>query len=176
MLGLRATGEPVVREGTRTMTSETHALDGELERERAYVDVCRAATARQVEDAGHQVVAGEDVSGDGASAEALGRYLRTRAKRMGELPESPSFFGRLDFADTAEAGDHRRQRYYVGRRRISDDPTVPPLVVDWRAPVSRAFYQASAHAPLGLARRRRFGWAPWSLGAPEELTGLEDEP
>ncbi|MFF4378095.1 HelD family protein [Kitasatospora sp. NPDC001547] len=157
------------------MTSEAHALDGELERERAYVEVCRAAMARQVEDAGHQVVAGEDVSGDGASAEALGRYLRTRAKRMRELPESPSFFGRLDFADTAEAGDHRRQRYYVGRRRISEDPTVPPLVVDWRAPVSRAFYQASAHAPLGLARRRRFGWAPWSLGAPEELTGLEDE-
>ncbi|MFE7526850.1 HelD family protein [Kitasatospora sp. NPDC057542] len=158
------------------MTSETRNLDGELERERAYVEVCRAATARQVEDASHQVVAGEDVSGDGASAEALGRYLRTRAKRMRELPQSPSFFGRLDFADTAEAGDHRRQRYYVGRRRISEDPTVAPLVVDWRAPVSRAFYQASAHAPLGLARRRRFGWAPWSLGAPEELTGLEDEP
>ncbi|MFJ9442476.1 HelD family protein [Kitasatospora sp. NPDC101235] len=158
------------------MTSEARNLDGELERERAYVEVCRAATARQVEDASHQVVAGEDVSGDGASAEALGRYLRTRAKRMRELPQSPSFFGRLDFADTAEAGDHRRQRYYVGRRRISEDPTVPPLVVDWRAPVSRAFYQASAHAPLGLARRRRFGWAPWSLGAPEELTGLEDEP
>ncbi|MFD5434142.1 HelD family protein [Kitasatospora sp. NPDC127067] len=158
------------------MTSEIRNLDGELERERAYVEVCRVATARQVEDAGHQVVAAEDVSGDGAGAEALGRYLRTRAKRMTELPESPSFFGRLDFADTAEAGDHRRQRYYVGRRRISEDPTVPPLVVDWRAPVSRAFYQASAHAPLGLARRRRFGWAPWSLGAPEELTGLEDEP
>ncbi|MFJ6770645.1 HelD family protein [Kitasatospora sp. NPDC091257] len=158
------------------MTSEIRNLDGELERERAYVEVCRVATARQVEDAGHQVAAAEDVSGDGAGAEALGRYLRTRAKRMTELPESPSFFGRLDFADTAEAGEHRRQRYYVGRRRISEDPTVPPLVVDWRAPVSRAFYQASAHAPLGLARRRRFGWAPWSLGAPEELTGLEDEP
>ncbi|MFJ9454063.1 HelD family protein [Kitasatospora sp. NPDC101447] len=154
---------------------ETRHLDDELRRERAYVESCRAATARQVEDASHQVVAGEDVSGDGASAEALGRYLRTRAKRMRELPESPSFFGRLDFADTPEAGDHRRQRYYVGRRRISEDPTVPPLVVDWRAPVSRAFYQASAHTPLGLAQRRRFGWAPWSLGRPDELTGLEDE-
>ncbi|MEV7770318.1 AAA family ATPase [Kitasatospora sp. NPDC086791] len=154
---------------------EAGGLDGELRRERAYVEVCRAAMARQVEDASHQVVAGEDVSGDGASAEALGRYLRTRAKRMEELPESPSFFGRLDFADTPEAGDHRRQRYYLGRQRISEDPTVPPLVVDWRAPVSRAFYRASAHAPLGLAQRRRFGWAPWSRGRPEELTGLEDE-
>ncbi|MFE4513443.1 HelD family protein [Kitasatospora sp. NPDC056783] len=158
------------------MTSEKRNLDGELERERAYVEVCRAAMTRQVEDASHQVVAGEDVSGDGAGAEALGRYLRTRAKRMRELPESPSFFGRLDFADTAEAGGHRGQRYYVGRQRISGDPTVPPLVVDWRAPVSRAFYQASARDPLGLVRRRRFGWAPWSPGAPEDLTGLEDEP
>ncbi|MEU9043652.1 MULTISPECIES: AAA family ATPase [unclassified Kitasatospora] len=155
---------------------EAQGLDGELRRERAYVEDCRAAMARQVEDASHQVVAGEDVSGDGASAEALGRYLRTRAKRMKELPQSPSFFGRLDFADTPEAGDHRRQRYYVGRQRISEDPTVPPLVVDWRAPVSRAFYQAGMHDPLGLARRRRFGWAPWSVGRPEELTGLEDEP
>ncbi|MEU3569220.1 AAA family ATPase [Kitasatospora sp. NPDC036755] len=158
------------------MTSDPRNLDRELERERAYVEICRVATARQVEDASHQVVAGEDVSGDGASAEALGRYLRTRAKRMKELPESPSFFGRLDFGDTAEAGEHRGQRYYVGRRRISEDPTVPPLVVDWRAPVSRAFYQASAHDPLGLARRRRFGWAPSSPGVPEDLTGLEDEP
>ncbi|RKT19357.1 DNA helicase IV [Streptomyces sp. 1114.5] len=155
--------------------AQARDLDGELRRERAYVEVCRAALARQIEDASHQVVAGEDVSGDGASAEALGRYLRTRAKQMKELPESPSFFGRLDFADTPQAGEHRRQRYYVGRQRISEDPTVPPLVVDWRAPVSRAFYRASAHDPQGLAQRRRFGWAPWSLGAPEELTGLEDE-
>ncbi|MER7667427.1 AAA family ATPase [Kitasatospora sp. NPDC096128] len=157
------------------MTSETLGLDGELVRERAYVAACRAATARQVEDAAHQVVAGEDVSGDGAGAEALGRYLRTRAKRMRELPESPAFFGRLDFDDTPGAGDHRGQRYYVGRQRISEDPTVPPLVIDWRAPVSQAFYRASAHDPLGLARRRRFGWAPSSPGLPQDLTGLEDE-
>ncbi|MFJ6141789.1 HelD family protein [Kitasatospora sp. NPDC092286] len=154
---------------------ETASLDDELEHERAYVELCRAAMARQVEDASYQVIAGEDVSGDGASAEALGRYLRTRAKQMKELPESPSFFGRLDFDDAPETGDHRKQRYYVGRQRIFEDPAAPPLVIDWRAPVSRVFYQASAHEPLGLAQRRRFGWAPWSLGTPEDLTGLEDE-
>ncbi|MEE1782550.1 AAA family ATPase [Streptomyces sp. SP17BM10] len=150
-------------------------IDGELARERAYVARCREALARQVDDAGYQVIAGEDVSGDGASAEALGRYLRTRARRMADLPDSPAFFGRLDFGDAPEAGDHRRQRYYVGRRRISEDPTVPPLVVDWRAPVSRVFYQAGPHDPLGLAGRRRFGWAPASPGEPGDLTGLEDE-
>ncbi|MBV6700645.1 AAA family ATPase [Kitasatospora aureofaciens] len=150
-------------------------IDGELVRERAYVARCREALARQVDDAGYQVIAGEDVSGDGASAEALGRYLRTRARHMADLPDSPAFFGRLDFDDAPQAGDHRRQRYYVGRRRISEDPAAQPLVIDWRAPVSRVFYQAGAHDPLGLARRRRFGWAPSSPGVPEDLTGLEDE-
>ncbi|MEU0085908.1 AAA family ATPase [Streptomyces sp. NPDC006274] len=130
---------------------------------------------RQVDDAQYQVVAGEDVSGDGASAEALGRYLRTRAQQMAEEPDSPLFFGRLDFEDAEEAGDHRRQRYYIGRRRISEHPAAPPLVIDWRAPVSRTYYQASALEPHGVAVRRRFGWAPWSHGAPEDLTGLEDE-
>ncbi|MCB5164163.1 AAA family ATPase [Streptomyces bambusae] len=130
---------------------------------------------RQVADAGHQVSAGEDVSGDGASAEALGRYLRTRARQMAEEPDGPPFFGRLDFEDSEAAGDHRRQRYYVGRRRVSEHPAAPPLVIDWRAPVSRTYYQAGALDPRGVSVRRRFGWAPWSHGAPEDLTGLEDE-
>ncbi|RNL74375.1 AAA family ATPase [Streptomyces sp. I6] len=143
--------------------------------ERAYVAVCREAMTRQVDDAQYQVVAGEDVSGDGASAEALGRYLRTRARQMAEEPDSPLFFGRLDFEDSEEAGDHRRQRYYIGRRRVSEHPAAPPLVIDWRAPVSRTYYQASTLEPRGVAVRRRFGWAPWSHGAPEDLTGFEDE-
>ncbi|QGV82443.1 AAA family ATPase [Streptomyces ficellus] len=146
-----------------------------MAQERAYVATCREAMTRQVDGARHQVVAGEDVSGDGAGAEVLGRYLRTRARRMAEEPDGPPFFGRLDFADSEEAGDHRRQRYYVGRRRVSEHPAAPPLVIDWRAPVSRTYYQASARDPRGVAARRRFGWAPGSHGAPEDLTGLEDE-
>ncbi|MFD9970340.1 HelD family protein [Streptomyces sp. NPDC059011] len=156
-------------------TPEAGGLDDELALEQAYVAVCREAMTRQVDDAQYQVVAGEDVSGDGASAEALGRYLRTRARQMAEEPDSPLFFGRLDFEDSEEAGDHRRQRYYIGRRRVSEHPAAPPLVIDWRAPVSRTYYQAGALDPRGVAVRRRFGWAPWSQGAPEDLTGLEDE-
>ncbi|WP_139131368.1 AAA family ATPase [Streptomyces griseus] len=156
-------------------TQEGVGLDDELALGRAYVAMCREAMTRQVDDAQYQVVAGEDVSGDGASAEALGRYLRTRARQMAEEPDSPLFFGRLDFEDTEDAGDHRRQRYYIGRRRVSEHPAAPPLVIDWRAPVSRTYYQASALEPRGVAVRRRFGWAPWSHGAPEDLTGLEDE-
>jgi DNA helicase IV len=154
------------------------APDPELRRaladERAYHDTCRAALAAMVEGAGEQVVVGEDVSASGADAEVLGYRLRSRAKEMRELPEGPLFFGRLDFDDHTDA-DHAGQSYHIGRLRISEGPAVPPLVVDWRAPVSRAFYQASSRHPRGVAVRRRFGWAPGSRGGAADLTGLEDE-
>jgi DNA helicase IV len=43
------------------------------------------------------------------------------------------------------------------------------VVIDWRAPMSRPFYQAGAADPQGLTRRRRFGFSGG------ELTGYEDE-
>jgi DNA helicase IV len=43
------------------------------------------------------------------------------------------------------------------------------MVLDWRAPISRAFYQASAKQPQGVAIRRRFGFQAG------QLTGFEDE-
>ncbi|MFD9039458.1 HelD family protein [Streptomyces bottropensis] len=150
------------------------ALRRTLADERAYHDTCRAALAAMVEGAGEQVVVGEDVSASGADAEVLGYRLRSRAKEMRELPEGPLFFGRLDF-DARTDADHAGQSYHVGRLRISEAPAVPPLVVDWRAPVSRAFYQASSRDPRGVAVRRRFGWAPGSRGDSADLTGLEDE-
>lgn len=149
--------------------------DEELAEERDFHEACRAAMTGMVRGAAERVITGEDVSASGADAEVLGRHLRSRAKALGELPRTPLFFGRLDFADTAGAGEHRGQSYHLGRRRISTDPSAPPLVVDWRAPVSRAFYQASDRDPQGVAVRRRFGWAPGSTGASEDLTSLEDE-
>ncbi|MEW2289968.1 AAA family ATPase [Streptomyces sp. NPDC047841] len=155
------------------MTSLDPALTDALHTERAYHDTCRTALAAMVEGAAEQVVIGEDVSASGADAEVLGRRLRSQAKALRELPPGPLFFGRLDFAD--DAPGHGGQSYHVGRVRITEDPAAPPLVVDWRAPVSRAFYQASAREPQGVAVRRRFGWAPGSRGDSAGLTGLEDE-
>ncbi|ANS66161.1 ATP/GTP-binding protein [Streptomyces lincolnensis] len=151
----------------------TSALQEALHRERAHHALCRAALAAMVDGAQEHVVTGEDVSASGADAEVLGYRLRSRAKEMRELPQGPLFFGRLDFTD--DAGDHSGQSYHVGRLRISEHPAAPPLVVDWRAPVSRAFYQASARDPQGVAVRRRFGWAPGSRGDSADLTGMEDE-
>ncbi|GGW65460.1 DNA helicase [Streptomyces lucensis JCM 4490] len=149
------------------------ALQESLHAERAHHDACRAALAAMVEGAAEQVVIGEDVSASGADAEVLGFRLRSRAKAIRELPPGPLFFGRLDFAD--DAPGHAGQHYHVGRVRITEHPAAPPLVVDWRAPVSRAFYQASARDPQGVGTRRRFGWAPGSRGDSADLTGLEDE-
>lgn len=147
------------------------SLDHQLHAERTHHDTCRSALAAMIEGADEHVVTGEDVSASGADAEVLGYRLRSRAKELKELPEGPLFFGRLDFA----GGEHDGLSYHVGRLRISEHPASPPLVVDWRAPVSRAFYQASAREPQGVAVRRRFGWAPGSRGDSADLTGLEDE-
>ncbi|MYW43538.1 AAA family ATPase [Streptomyces sp. SID161] len=155
------------------MTSLDPALTEALRTERAHHDTCREALTAMIEGAARQVVVGEDVSACGADAEVLGRRLRSQAKAMRELPPGPLFFGRLDFA--ADDPEHGGQSYHVGRLRITEDPTAPPLVVDWRAPVSRAFYQASARDPRGVEVRRRFGWAPGGRGATADLTGLEDE-
>ncbi|MEV2216419.1 AAA family ATPase [Streptomyces sp. NPDC050997] len=148
-------------------------LRASLRQERGHHDRCRAALAAMVDGAQEHVVTGVDVSASGADAEVLGYRLRSQAKELRELPEGPLFFGRLDFGGSA--GDHSGQRYHIGRLRISEHPAVPPLVVDWRAPVARAFYQASAHEAQGVAVRRRFGWAPGSRGDCADLTGLEDE-
>ncbi|MFF9865438.1 HelD family protein [Streptomyces sp. NPDC013953] len=142
-------------------------LDHELSSERTYHDTCRAALTRMIEGAAHHVVTGEDVSASGADAEVLGHRLRSRAKELREERPGPLFFGRLELADG--------RRHYIGRRRIGEHPAAPPLVVDWRAPVARTFYQASTRDPQGVRVRRRFGWAPHSDGDPADLTGLEDE-
>ncbi|AMW11315.1 AAA family ATPase [Streptomyces qaidamensis] len=148
------------------MTSTEPALQHVLDQERAHHERCRTALAAMVEGAGQQVVIGADVSASGADAEVLGYQLRSRAKALRELPEGPLFFGALRGSEG---------QLHIGRLRISEHPAEPPLVVDWRAPVSRAFYQASARDPQGVTVRRRFGWAPGSRGDSGDLTGLEDE-
>lgn len=149
------------------MTAPDDALATELAQERTFHEACRAAMTGMVDGAAQRVVTGENAFASGADAEVLGYQLRSWAKELAEEPDSPLFFGRLDLQDG--------QRYHIGRRRISEHPSAPPLVVDWRAPVSRTFYQAGARDPQGVAVRRRFGWAPWSKGDSADLTSFEDE-
>jgi len=69
-------------------------------------------------------------------------------RRVAALSESirPLLFGRID----EMSGD----RYHVGRRHV-EDQSGEPVVVDWRAPVSTAFYRARPGDPIGLVLRRQ---------------------
>jgi len=134
----------------------------ELARERAYLATARAALVRMRDE----VLALEPMAGDPVSLEYLKLDLYRRAEALQDLPDAPLFFGRLDY-DPGHA-DHAGRQLRIGRRHVHDGARAP-LVIDWRAPVSRPFYRASAGDPQGVERRRRYGFA----GA--DLTGFEDE-
>jgi DNA helicase IV len=105
------------------------------------------------------------LGGDRVSEEYLKADLYRRAQALSDLPDTPLFFGRLDYT----AGEYAGDRFHVGRRHVHD-PAGRPVVVDWRAPVSRAFYRASPAEPMGLGLRRRFGFAGGQLTAHEDET------
>jgi DNA helicase IV len=139
------------------------------------------------------------LGGDPVSEEYLKADLYRRAEALSDLPDTPLFFGRLDYAEAA-AGQQSRvpgrgpakeprdepagvqpggspaagpaafagEQFHIGRRHVHDGDG-HPVVIDWRAPVSRPFYRASRAEPMGLARRRRFGFSGG------DLTACEDE-
>ncbi len=134
-------------------------LDTELETERTHLTESRAALRRMRGRAEALYSTGAEVAGDPYGAEALGRTLSRRVAELADDPATPLFFGRLDIDDTG---------YHVGRRHVTDDAG-EPMVLDWRAPLSRSFYRASVRDPQGVATRRRFGFVRG------ELTSFEDE-
>ncbi|MEU6160052.1 ATP-binding domain-containing protein [Streptomyces sp. NPDC047130] len=79
-----------------------------------------------------------------------------------------------DVEDAEDAEDGRPgagavdRRFYIGRRHVHDADG-DPMVIDWRAPVSQAFYRGSRKDPMDIGLRRRFGYTGG------ELTAYEDE-
>ncbi len=143
-------------------------LSTELAREATHLAASRAAlhamrerTASLIDAAGSS-----DVAGDPFSSEALARTLYLRMEQLLDDGATPLFFGRLDHLP--DDGPYTGETFHVGRRHVND-ATGNPMVVDWRAPVSTAFYRATALDPRGVALRRRFGFAGGSL------TSFEDE-
>jgi DNA helicase IV len=140
------------------------------------------------------VLALRAMGGDPVSEEYLKADLYRRAEVLRDIPDAPLFFGRLDYSGgTAwkqeqdhEPGGHAAaapsppaaggkpergaggEQFHIGRRHVHD-PDGHPVVIDWRAPVSRAFYRASQADPMDLERRRRFGFSGG------DLTAYEDE-
>ncbi|MGY1822380.1 HelD family protein [Geodermatophilus sp. SYSU D00079] len=105
-----------------------------------------------------------DAGVDAWASERLGAARAERLRALAADPGVPAFFGRTDAAPAGGPAE----TFHIGRRHVRD-ASGTPVVIDWRAPMSRPFYQASAADPQGLARRRRFGFSGG------ELTGYEDE-
>ncbi len=108
------------------------------------------------------------MAADRVSLEYLKADLYRRAEALKDLPDAPLFFGRLDYTELA-AGDEdfAGTDFHIGRRHVHDKDGTP-VVLDWRAPVSRPFYRASQADPMSLTLRRRFGFAGGVLTAYED--------
>jgi len=108
------------------------------------------------------------MAADRVSLEYLKADLYRRAEALKDLPDAPLFFGRLDYSELAKTDeDFAGADFHIGRRHVHDEDGTP-IVLDWRAPVSRPFYRASPSDPMGLTLRRRFGFAGGGLTAYED--------
>ncbi|HEU5030677.1 MAG TPA: AAA family ATPase [Spirillospora sp.] len=136
-----------------------------LAADRAHLAESRSALRRMRE---HAESLSADVAADWVSKQFLESLLDQRVAALADHPDTPLFFGRMD-RDGADGPDLPAVMY-VGRRHVHDGDEGRPLVLDWRAPVSRAFYQAGPADPMGWRLRRRFGFQGG------ELTAFEDEP
>ena len=134
-----------------------------LAAERAHLRRSRELLAQMRAD----VLSLRALGGDPVSEEYLKADLYRRAQALADLPGTPLFFGRLDYAP-GTGGPYAAEQFHIGRRHVHDRDG-QPVVIDWRAPVSRPFYRASQAEPLGLGLRRRFGFDGG------DLTAYEDE-
>ncbi|MFC9794358.1 HelD family protein [Streptomyces sp. NPDC127584] len=136
--------------------------DDPLARERAHLTSSRAALRAMREDV--EALDIKDVTANWVNSMVLGRQIEDRIKALADLSHTPLFFGRLDYLHTTQEG----QRFYIGRRHVHDADG-DPMVIDWRAPVSQPYYQASKKDPQDVGLRRRFGYTGG------DLTAYEDE-
>ena len=134
-----------------------------LARERTHLAESRAALERMR----LHTASLEAFGGDHVSTEHLKQALYRRMKALKDDPTVPLFFGRLDYE--IELGAEQDEILYIGRRHVTGEAGGEPLVIDWRAGMSRPFYQARPGQSMGVRLRRRFGF---SHG---QLTAYEDE-
>jgi DNA helicase IV len=132
----------------------------ELAAEQSYLtmlyDLLDARRQRTVEQLAavreESIAAGEEQDGSNTSEqyrgerEAAGRRYSSQLASL-DAAEHGLCFGRLDLVDGS--------RQYIGRMGLIDESDeFHPVLVDWRAPIARPFYVATAAAPEGVTRRR----------------------
>ncbi|GAB5899537.1 RNA polymerase recycling motor ATPase HelR [Mycolicibacterium mageritense] len=144
-----------------------HDYEDELRAERAYVAglYTRLDAERSRANDRYRATLGDPVDpqngGTLVERDAAVRALAKEIQRL-DVSDNGLCFGRLDTIED--------ERLYIGRIGILDrDNDYEPLLLDWRAPLARAFYVATAASPENMRRRRQFH----TLG--RRLTGFTDE-
>ena len=136
----------------------------ELEQEQRYVDVLYARLDHLRERTAEELraVRRTGPSGPPQNRSERDAFAMLHEHRLAQLEavEDRLAFGRLDLTDGL--------RRYIGRVGLSDEDQTQ-LLVDWRAPAARSFYQATAAAPDDVVRRRHLS----TRG--RNVTGVEDE-
>lgn len=134
----------------------------ELEREREYVhglyrrlDALRNAAQEQLESVRRSAPGGTHQNR--SERDAFARIYEDRIGQLREIDERLAF-GRLELeldadSETDSEGTADRPVRYIGRIGLRDEEQ-RPLLLDWRVPQARAFYQATAATPLGARARR----------------------
>ncbi|MFI9402944.1 HelD family protein [Nocardia sp. NPDC052316] len=161
--------------------AENDRVEPEIRVERDYLGACRAALARMREESVTALAVGK---GEGDVFDKMQNYAarqfhKKQIEELSGLDDVPLFFGRLDFP-LGDVYDEIRDlgspsaapdsdRVYIGRRGVSDEAG-ELMIVDWRAPLARAFYEAGHQEPMKVRVRRRFGFDHNGV-----LTAFEDE-
>ena len=136
-------------------------LDPVLSAERSHLEVARQQLAVMREAAGHIA----DYGVDELASHALGRIRAQRLASLSADPDAPPFFGRID--RDRDDGRDGVEVFHVGRRHVRD-AAGDPVVIDWRAPIARAFYRATPDDRMGVRLRRRFGFHDGLLSSYED--------
>jgi DNA helicase IV len=132
----------------------------EIENEQAYVDVLysRLDLLRDRTDAELISVRRAGATGTPQARSERDAFASLYEDRLSQLNgvEERLCFGRLDMRD--------RTARYIGRLGLFDDDQTQ-LLVDWRAPAARDFYQATSHRPGEVVRRRHLETHDRRVGA-----------
>ncbi|MGK2349314.1 HelD family protein [Actinomyces sp. W5033] len=166
-----------VPDGVRTSAESERVR--QVQAEQVFLDTAYGELDRQLE-AARQALARTEAAGASGTHQSRGERDAYAAHYAGlvaslEGVEDRLVFGRMDLSPEAvEAGATSAgvtdggRRHYVGRTGLQDGRR-REVVLDWRAPLARAFYQATARDPMGLVRRRHIDTRQ------RRVVGLEDE-
>ncbi|CAN5392915.1 AAA family ATPase [soil metagenome] len=143
-------------------------MASELERERDYVGALYSRLDELRDEAQHQLESVRRSNPGGthqnrSERDSFARIYEDRIAQLRQIDERLAF-GRLELGTDDSDSVYR----YIGRIGLRDEDQ-QPLLLDWRVPQARAFYQATAATPLGARARRHLQ----SQG--REIVRLDDE-